>query len=571
MEINQQNIFNVRNLIRHRFYYFLIPFLLLITLALAVTFILPVQYESSVTMLSEKGNIPADLVQDWSSNFVDQRMDELQQVINSRNTLTQVIERNGLYKDFLEKHTMEKAIGKLKENISYETTKTDMVNPGGGRPVQSLLTFVITFKNKDPEVASKVTAEMASLYIDRNSMAIERQFDETMSFLESEHQRLESSISSLEGEIAEFKKQHVDEMPELMTTTLQTKAKLETDIETQLGENQNLRERRLELEGSLRKTDPYGSMVQSTGEKVVSPEESLDTLRFEYISKRSSMSEKHPDIISLKKQITELEKVVSRKSGVTEVRKQLNLLETRYSEMSARMSADHPDLVKLRGDIASLRESLNGLTDEISSAQEEVARDPDNPAYIEFQTQLAIVDLDIQESLSSLATVRGKLASYSRRVRTMPGVEEEYLALTRNYESLKAEYQSVNTKLNEASKAKSLETDRKGERFAVLEPATVPQTPTSPNIPVFLSLGFLLSFLVGLGTVYLTELMDSTVNSVDELRQATDLPVFTSIPFIDNRENRQWKFFRRVLVVTALIAVLALAALVVGYYLVNFT
>ncbi len=30
MEINQQNIFNVRNLIRHRFYYFLIPFLLLL-------------------------------------------------------------------------------------------------------------------------------------------------------------------------------------------------------------------------------------------------------------------------------------------------------------------------------------------------------------------------------------------------------------------------------------------------------------------------------------------------------------------------------------------------------------
>lgn len=571
MEITQNNIFDVRSLIRHRFYYFLIPFLLLITLTLAVTFLLPLEYESSITMLSEKGNIPADLVQAWDTNLVDQRMDETRQVIMSRNTLKRVIERNGLYKDFLAEHSMEEAIELIKENISYETTKTDMVSPGGGRPVQSILTFIITFKNKDPQVARKVTGEMASLYIDRNTMAIEQQFGDTMSFLESEHQQLESAISSLEGEIAGFKKQHVNEMPELMDTTLQTLAKLETDIETQILEIQNLRERKLELEGKLRKTEPYGSTVQPTGEKVMSPEESLDALRFEYIINRASMSEEHPDIVLLKKRIAELEKVVSRRSSLTDLRKQLQLLETRYSEMTGRMSADHPDMVKLNSELETLRAALSDLTDQISSGQEEVARDPDNPAYIELETQLAIADLDTRESLTNLEKMREKRKVYAWRVRSIPGVEEEYLSLTRNYESLKNEYQNISTKLTEANKARSLESDQKGEKFTILEQASVPRKPTSPNIPVFLSLGLVLSILVGVGAVYLAELTDTTVNDADGLRLATNVPVFMSIPFIENRESRQWRFFRRILVVAAFVATLFLAALVIGYYLVNFT
>ncbi len=571
MEINQNNIFSFRSLFRHRFYYFLIPFLLLLSMVLAVTFILPVKYESSVTMLSEKGNISADVVQAWSTNFVDQRMDELQQVIMSRNTLKEVIERNGLYKKFLTDHTMDEAIAKMKENISYSTTKTDIVNPGGGRPVQSILTFVITFKNGDPEVARTVTGEMAQLYIDRNTLAMERQFDDTMSFLESEHRQLETAITTLEGEIAAFKSEHVDQMPELMSTTLQALAKLETDIENQVLSIQNLRERKLELEGSLKKTDPYGSMVQSTGEKVTSPEESLDSLRFEYISKRSSMSEKHPDIISLKKQITELEKVVSRRSEANDLRKQLRVLETRSAEMSGGMSADHPDVVALNSEIATLRAALDGLTNQISAAQEDQARDPDNPAYIELETQLAIVNLDIQESMNSLEQMKGKRNSYSYRVRSMPGVEEQYLSLTRNYESLKSEYQDVSNKLTEANKARSLESEQKGERFTILEPANLPSKPTSPNIPVYLTLGLVLSLLVGVGAVYLAELTDTTMNTAVDLRRATDLPVFMSIPFMENRENRMWRFFRRILIITALVAVLGLAALVVGYYLVNFT
>ena len=98
-----------------------------------------------------------------------------------------------------------------------------------------------------------------------------------------------------------------------------------------------------------------------------------------------------------------------------------------------------------------------------------------------------------------------------------------------------------------------------------------PQKPTSPNIPVFLTLGLVLSILVGVGAVYLAELTDTTMNTAEDLRRATDLPVFMSIPFMENRENRMRRVFRRILVVAALVAVLCLAGLVTGYYLVNFT
>ena len=53
-----------------------------------------------------------------------------------------------------------------------------------------------------------------------------------------------------------------------------------------------------------------------------------------------------------------------------------------------------------------------------------------------------------------------------------PQIEKQYRELSRDYENARAKYQEIRAKQMEAQTAQNLETDRKGERFTLIEPPT---------------------------------------------------------------------------------------------------
>jgi predicted nucleic acid-binding Zn-ribbon protein len=329
--------------------------------------------------------------------------------------------------------------------------------------------------------------------------------------------------------------------------------------------------RRTEIEGNLKKTKPYADIIQSTGEKVMDPEAKLDALRLDYMSKRASMSESNPDIIALKKEIAELEKVVTRKQKLADAQKRLTSLEAEQAALRGKMTADHPDLAKVNREIEQVRQEVSTLSKEIDSNQEAAAREPDNPAYIDLQTQLGIAELNIKEGQEKLSHLQARAAECQRHIQATPEVEKAYLTLTRDYDNLKDKYQEVLKSASDASDARGIEAEHKGERFTVLDQASVPQTPSWPNVPVVVLVGFVLSVSVGAASVYVAELSDNAVRTAESLRGAVTPPVLSTIPYVDDEHDiRQRKCRRWLQVVLALLFVLFMVWSAF-YYLVNYT
>ena len=65
----------------------------------------------------------------------------------------------------------------------------------------------------------------------------------------------------------------------------------------------------------------------------------------------------------------------------------------------------------------------------------------------------------------------------------------------------------------------------------VVDRATLPEEPTSPNIPRTLALALLLGLLIGVGAALLRETLDTSVRTSDELEKETEAPVLGSIPY----------------------------------------
>ena len=76
------------------------------------------------------------------------------------------------------------------------------------------------------------------------------------------------------------------------------------------------------------------------------------------------------------------------------------------------------------------------------------------------------------------------------------------------------------------------ETKQTAARFALIEPARLPQKPVVPNIPVTIAVGLALGLAAGLVTAAFREFNDTSVRSAEELARETDFPVLASIPEI---------------------------------------
>ena len=163
--------------------------------------------------------------------------------------------------------------------------------------------------------------------------------------------------------------------------------------------------------------------------------------------------------------------------------------------------------------------------------------EPENPAYISLTTQIKAAENEICALRSQQAGLKDKLQMYRQRLEEAPKVEQEYMALMRDYQNARAKHQEVMNKILEARISEGMEEHQKGEKFTLIDPASFPEKPVSPKRwLIFLGRGHL-SLGAGFGTVALAEHLDHSVKNSDELARLTGLPVLGSIIRIQTSED----------------------------------
>ncbi len=127
-------------------------------------------------------------------------------------------------------------------------------------------------------------------------------------------------------------------------------------------------------------------------------------------------------------------------------------------------------------------------------------------------------------------------AEYAKFVSSVPLQEQQLTKLQRDYAVNDRIYESLLQRLETAKISETLEESDKGPKFRILEPARLPLEPVKPKKGLILLGGLVIGFALGFVLVYLLELSNTSIRSLDEAREVLVLPIFGSIPPINPEE-----------------------------------
>lgn len=559
MEAPAKDLYDYLALLRRRKTMILTVAASLLAASAALAFLLPAVYRSTATILIEEQEIPPDLVRSAIATYADQRIETIKQQVLSRSTLWRIVEQYDLYKDLRKRSPTEEVLTRFVKDIQIEVMNVKVIDKRTQNPTQATIAFTLAYDGESAELAQKVANELTSLFLGENLKTRERHAQETTAFLKRESENLSHHIQELEQKLSGVKRRAEGALPELVQLNMQLMSQVQREVIDSDRDIRSLKERKTYLEGELATLKPHTPLISASGERLLDSSERLKSLRAQYASVSAYLEPDHPDLIKLKQEMSSLEKEAGATDGREELSKRLMAERASLAALRERVGEMHPDVIRLQNVVASLEREL--LATVARPAPRSTVK-PENPAYINIQSQLASTTASLQSLEAARVDLKKRMAEYAKRLESTPTVEPEYLDLIRDRESSVRKYQEITSRLMEAQVSAELEVQRKGERFSLINPPELPEKPDRPNRLAILLLGAFLAVAGGLGTGVAAENLDRRIFTADQLGRVMRGVPLSVIPYLPSESELVALGRRRATVSLAGLGVVVAGALV---------
>jgi succinoglycan biosynthesis transport protein ExoP len=440
------------------------------------------------------------------------------------------------------KARQKEVIKRFIKDIEVEVISADVIDKRTQHATKATIAFTVSYNSRTAETAQRVANELTSLFLGENLKSRERQAQETTTFLKQEAESLAAHIEEVEAKLATFKQRAAGALPELMPLNLQMMNQSDRELMDLDQQIRSLEERKSYLDGELATIKPNTPILSVTGERILDSVERLRSLRAEYAGVAANLSPDHPDVIKMKQEISALERETGANPETEEVAKQLIDARARQATLADRLGENHPDVLQTQRTIVALERELRRIG---TGAGNKSMQRPENPAYINIQAQLNSVNSSLQALKTSRTTVKQRLQDYAKRIERTPVLEPDYLTLARDRDTSSQKYQDIRSRLLEAKVSEGLEVQRKGERFSLIDPPGLPESPEKPNRKAIVLLGFILALAGGAGAAALTEHLDHSIRTPEQLVRVSQAFPLAVIPYMPNRADLARALARR--------------------------
>ncbi|GFE84248.1 LPS biosynthesis protein [Steroidobacter agaridevorans] len=508
-----------------------------LVIAVAAAIFWPPTYRSTGIILIEQQEVPVDLVRSMVSSYADQRIQMISQRVMTSDNLMRIIDRYQLYPDKRRTEPREALLNRMRDDIRFSMISADVVDPRSGRPVKATIAFSVSYDSGNPTLAAKVANEITTLYLNENLESRRQTADDTATFLTAEGDRLSKQIDELDGRLAAFKEQNVNNLPELSQLNMQMMNRAEEELRETETRIRSLDQQIVYLDAQLAQLTPAAQIYTETGQRILSPSDRLKTLKSEYARASAIYAPTHPDILRMQREIDGLEREVGRVDTANDLARQLSDAQSQLASAREKYAPDHPEVKQLERMVASLESVMR--TAPLTS--EAVRADADNPAYIQVSAQREASSNERRALEKKTAALRAKIAEYEQRLSESPEIAREYSAIARELENAQLKYREVRQKQMEATLSRNLETERKGERFTLIEPPMAAEEPVSPYRTAILLMGMVLSLGAAVGIVLLLEALDTSIRSRRDIEALVAVPPLAVLPWIETPAERTGK------------------------------
>jgi len=342
----------------------------------------------------------------------------------------------------------------------------------------------LTAKGNSPEQAQAIANAASDVFVAKLSQMKKSELGQGLDFLEQQMVQIETKIKGTEKALSGFK-----DKEGIIASTLDTDSggllgklggiqsdllQAENDAEltkTQLQTIEKLIEEKKKY-AQTASTSGISSQMDQIREKIVN-------LQLDLSNKLETQTDKHPEVIAIKKKIAAAQE-------------QLDL---ELSKMFAETGTTSLDPLS---ELQDLMRQYVTLTVELKSMEKRASLMKDR--------------LDkFRSEHPELASKQVELMQLERQSRVY---EQAYSTLTSKYEDMR---------LMEQMKVTGLK---------VIDPASLPDSPVSPQVLTSVVMGALLGIFLGFGLAFFLHYIDDTINTEEDAQRFLNLPVLGSIPKI---------------------------------------
>lgn len=514
----RQGIAYVWQVVKRRRWWILSSFGVVAIATVALAFVLPAEYRSEATILVEQQQVPDRYVTPTTTADLLQMLQPMTQSVLSRARLLQIITDLGLYKSEKSRLGPDELVQLMRKNITIEPLIAD----GERRKANA---FKIAYSGSDPRSTPEVVSRIVSLFVDENLRNLAGQAEGTKDFLAQELDSARASLEQQERRVRDFKMAHLGELPQDQGMNLQILAGLQSQMQSTEATLGRARQQQVYLESLLAQ---YRSLAPKAGGED-----------------------------------TGLTRIAAVEHQLTELR-------TKRAELVAHYTPEHPDVVNIDHQITQTQALLDVIkksqkaapADAPTDASAFQVADGDDPATAQLKSQLKANQLEISNAVAEQKQLQGRISEYQRRLNQAPISEQQLVDLQRDYSVSQTNYADLESKRTQASIAARLVQTQKGEQFRIVDPASFPTKPSSPDRRRMGIMGALLGLAVGAALALILEMKDPVFHTDKDISRLFELPFVMGVPLlrtpVEEKRLSRTRFFEWAggsLIVTAVLAV----------------
>ncbi|HWE52877.1 MAG TPA: hypothetical protein VG273_23990 [Bryobacteraceae bacterium] len=481
-----------------------------LVIASVVALVMQNVYISEAVMRITPSQISSNIVASTVNQHLTERIQQMQQEILSRTSLSAIITdpRLDLYKVERSKEPMEDVIEQMKKDIGIHILELP-----GTTSDRAASAFQIQFSYPDPHKAQQVVQTLVTKFNDANVTTQHTQQQMVTSFVHDELTTARANLTALDAELTKFRIENTGKLPEessmniAQLTSLQQQAATINDYLNREAQEKVQLDTHLEtLQGQLELLGMFDKEADVTG----------------------PVARQNERLLLLNRQVTDTEANVAQLRQI--------------------YKPNYPDVRDAEKHLAELKRER----DELQKKQDAEEAKPKEPVkkktnYAQAQSASAIqaqidaskaseqsLEMERRNKMQEQQRINQKINEYQARLQETSAIEAKYQDLLRNEKTATETLQTEQAKESLAAQNGKLQEVGGGERLEVLDTPSLPLKPSAPKRYQVIGVGVALAFVVGLALAGVQEARDTSLKNLKDVRAYTNLPVLSSIPLLEN-------------------------------------
>ena len=479
------------------------PFLFTLVASVVGVYLYPDSYSSQAVVKIVPQQVPQNMVQSAINQQMSDRINSMAQTILSRTVLTTIINSFNLYQRERSRMPIEDVIEQMKKNILIQPVAS---STGSADHVPA---FAVSFSYENRLLAQRVVQDLVSRFIDENIRNRSNATFQTTQFIKDQLDDAKKELDTAEDKLASFRMHNNGKLPDQVDSNMHQLAALQSQAAYLSSRISTANQEKLQMESNIRIfKDQLSNLSKDASQLQDSPER------------------KSPEVLAAEHEVTDWEN-------------QLAVLRQHYKD-------NFPDVQNAIARVAVARKRLEEIQAEqvpkntetaaaSGTAQQNVRESRDLEANVRrFQSAIEARDLDLQDNTKELKRVNDAIQGFQGRMEIIPLGEKEYADLLRDRDLVKEKFVDLSEKLSKAEIAQEMEGRKQGETLELLDPASLPTTPTEPKRPLIITIGGVIGLLLGIVIAGGREMKDTSLKNLKDVRAYTQMAILGSVPLLEN-------------------------------------